>query len=104
MAKNKVFRKGDVIMTTPQQGYYGIAIVLDDATKIELSPGRFSYPMNHIMITSLLFSQPITLEEICQHDIKPLLFTEYFNKQGERFFGEKKYVLIFIQIETKQIS
>ena len=50
MAK-KLFQKGDVIMTTPAPGYYGVAIVLDDAIPTELSPERLSYPMNHIMTT-----------------------------------------------------
>ena len=39
----KLFQKGDVIMTTPESGYYGVAIVLDDAKPIELSPGTLTY-------------------------------------------------------------
>ena len=42
MAKNKysLFRKGDVIRTNPQKGFYGIAVVLDDGVKLELSPNK----------------------------------------------------------------
>lgn len=83
MAKS-VFCKGNIIMTTPETGYYGIAIVLDDAIPLELSPGRFSYPMNHILITPLLFNKPVTIDDIIIQDLKPLFFTEYYNKNGKR--------------------
>lgn len=57
MRRNKysLFCKGDVIRTNPEKGFYGIAIVLDEGKKIELSPGNWSYPMCHIAITPLLF-------------------------------------------------
>ena len=86
----KLFSKGDVIMTNPEQGYYGVAIVLDDAIRIELSPGRFSYPMNHIVITPLLFTKPISLDDINTSELKPLVFRQYFNNQGERVFWRDK--------------
>lgn len=82
----KLFQKGDVIMTTPEPGYYGIAIVLDDATPIELSPGRLSYPMNHIMITPLLFTEPVSMEDIDKEGLIPLVFTVYFDNNGELVF------------------
>ena len=59
-----MFSKGDVIRTNPEHGFYGVAVVLDDCKKIELSPGRFSYPMCHIAITPLLFQYKITMEDI----------------------------------------
>lgn len=39
MIKNKfeLFKKGDVIRTNPADGLYGIAVVLDDGEKQELS-------------------------------------------------------------------
>ena len=84
--KKKLFMKCNVIMTTPAQGYYGVAIVLDDAIKRELSPGRFSYPLNHIAITPLIFTKPISMDNICAQELKPLVFTRYFDKQGETIF------------------
>lgn len=53
MAKKKKinFCKGDIIRTNPENGFYGVAVVLNDGVKLELSPGRFSYPMCHIAIT-----------------------------------------------------
>ena len=89
MAK-KLFAKGDIIMTTPEKGYYGVAVVLDDAISLELSPGRFSFPMNHILITPLLFTKPVSVEDINIQDLKPLVFTQYFNKDGKRIYWRNK--------------
>ncbi len=94
-----MFAKGDVIMTNPQQGYYGVAIVLDDAISIELSPGRFSCPMNHIAITPLLFTKTISMEDIDTQELKPLIFRQYFDKEGERIFLRNK---ICIDIYTNR--
>lgn len=33
----KIFTKGDIIRTNPKEGFYGIAIVLDDGRKIEFN-------------------------------------------------------------------
>ena len=82
----KLFAKGNIIVTTPEEGYYGVAIVLDDAIPLELSPGRFSYPMNHILITPLLFTKPVSMDDINIQDLKPLVFTQYFSKNGKRIF------------------
>ena len=70
-------------MTTPEPGYYGIAIVLDDAIPTEISPGRMSYPMNHIMITPLLFTSPPSMEDIEIESLVPLVFLTYFDNKGE---------------------
>ena len=82
----KLFQKGDVIMTTPEPGYYGVAIVLDDAKPIELSPGRLSYPMNHIMITPLLFTRPLSMADIDGKNLTPLVFSVYFDNKGDLAF------------------
>ena len=91
----KLFQKGDVIMTTPEPGYYGIAIVLDDAIPTEISPGRMSYPMNHIMITPLLFTSPPSMEDIEIESLAPLVFSRYFDNKGEIVFWERE-VCIYI--------
>ncbi len=98
MAK-KLFTKGNIIMTTPEEGYYGVAIVLDDAVPHELSPGRFSYPMNHILITPLLFTKPISIDDINIQDLKPLVFTQYFDNNVSRVFWRNK---ICIDIYTNR--
>ena len=82
----KLFQKGDVIMTTPEPGYYGVAIVLDDAKPIELSPGRLSYPMNHIMVTPLLFTRPLSMADIDGKNLTPLVFSVYFDNEGDLVF------------------
>ena len=95
----KLFTKGDIIMTNPKQGYYGVAVVLDDAIPHELSPGRLSYPMNHILITPLLFTNPISMDDICIQDLKPLVHAEYFNNRGKLIFWRNK---ICIDIYTNR--
>ncbi|MBQ5887521.1 MAG: hypothetical protein IIW82_07745 [Clostridia bacterium] len=91
----KLFTKGNIIVTTPEEGYYGVAIVLDDAIPLELSPGRFSYPMNHILITPLLFTKPVSMDDINIQDLKPLVFTQYFNNNGGLIFWRNK-ICIYI--------
>ena len=95
----KLFTKGDIIMTIPEQGYYGVAVVLDDAIPLELSPGRLSYPMNHILITPLLFTNPISMDDICIQDLRPLVFTQYFDNHGKLIFWRNK---ICIDIYTNR--
>ena len=82
----KLFQKGDVIMTTPEPGYYGVAVVLDDAKPIELSPGRLSYPMNHIMVTPLIFTKPISMDDIADERLVPLISPEYFANNGNPIY------------------
>ena len=47
MPKRKygLLKKGDVIRTEPEAGYYGVAVVLSEPQPDEISPGRFSYPL-----------------------------------------------------------
>ena len=85
MVKN-LFQKGDVIMTTPEPGYYGVAVVLDDAKPIELSPGRLSYPMNHIMVTPLIFTKPISMDDITDERLVPLIAPVYFANNGNPIY------------------
>ena len=83
--KTTPFHKGDVIRTNPEKGFYGIAIVLDDGVKTELSPGRWSYPLCHIAITSLLFDYEVNIDEIDITALKPMSFITYFKRDnGER--------------------
>lgn len=82
MPKKKMlhFRKGDIIRTNPKNGFYGVAVVLNDGVKLELSSGRWSYPMCHIAITPLLFNHEISIDDINVSELKPLRFLNYFKK------------------------
>ena len=42
MGKLKTFSKGDVIRTNPEEGFYGIAVVLSDGKQLEVAPGKMS--------------------------------------------------------------
>ena len=79
-----LFHKGDVIRTNPEKGFYGIAVVLDDGEKIELSPGRWSYPMCHIAITPLLFQFEVTLDDIDIDTLRPMTFLSYFKQEEKK--------------------
>ena len=98
MAKYKysLFRKGDVIRTNPQKGFYGIAVVLDDSVKLELSPNKWSYPMCHIAITHLIYDYEVTIEDIDIPQLHPLRFQRcYCLKNTPEFFKEELLVHIY---------
>ena len=42
MGKLKTFSKGDVIRTNPEEGFYGIAVVLSDSKQLEFAPGKMA--------------------------------------------------------------
>ena len=99
ITSNKQFSKGDVIMTNPEPGYYGIAVVLNDAASIELSPGRYSSPMNHIAITPLIFTRPITIDDLDKTELKAMTFKHYWNRTDNEgnpiLFGEILCIYIY---------
>lgn len=92
MRRNKysLFCKGDVIRTNPEKGFYGIAIVLDEGKKIELSPGNWSYPMCHIAITPLLFQFEVGIGDIDIATLKPMTFSYYFKQEEKKIFWRDK--------------
>ena len=73
-SRMKTFSKGDVIRTNPENGYYGIAVVLSEGRRLEIAPGKMSYPMCHIAITPFIFRHEVTLEEIDANDLQVLVF------------------------------
>ena len=85
-SKYQHFEKGDIIVTEPVEGYYGIAVVLDDGHRLELTPGRYSYPMCHIAITLLLYDHRPLIEEIDETQLKPLKFDRLALYKGEDLF------------------
>ena len=95
--KYSTFSKGDVILTSPESGFWGIAVVLDDGVKLEIEPGKWSYPMCHIAITPLLFDFIPTMEDVNISDLKPLVFNRYVALKGKPEFY---YEELLVQIRT----
>jgi len=81
MSKTKLFNKGDVILTNPEEGFWGIAVVLSEKEKTSES-----YPMCHIAITPLIFFREVEFSELKIEDLVPLEFEkEYtFEKQKRK--------------------
>ena len=79
--KYNLFKKGDVIRTNPEHGFYGIAVVLSVPEKIEIAPGKWSYPMCHIAVTPHIFQYEVNMDEIEALDLKPLVFQEFFQRK-----------------------
>lgn len=86
MSKIKLFNEGDVILTNPVEGYWGIAVVLSEREKTE-----DYHPMCHIAITPIISEHKIEFSELRIEDLKPLEF--------ERVYALKN-VEEFIKIET----
>ena len=80
--KYRTFDKGDIFVTEPETGFYGIAVVLDDGCRIEFS-GRLSYPMCHIAITPLIFNHRPSIDEIDITLLKPLSFDRMIERDGK---------------------
>lgn len=97
MARKKysLFKRGDVIRTNPQDGFYGIAVVLDDGVKLELSPNKWSYPMCHIAITPLIYDFEVTINDIDLAQLYPLRFLRCYSLDNiPEFFKEELLVHI----------
>jgi len=79
MPKIKLFNKGDVIQTTPEEGYFGVAIVLseNEGTK-EL------YPRCHIFITTLIFTKEINFSDLKIKDFKLVEFEREYTFELEK--------------------
>jgi len=69
MSKTELFHKGDVILTHPEEGFWGIAIVLSEREKT-----KEFLPMCHIAITPLILQRPISMTDLESCDLKPLEF------------------------------
>lgn len=86
----RFFRKGDIIQTNPKAGFYGIAVVLDDAEEIELSENKRSKPLCHIAVTPYIFDCEPDTEDMKNLHFEPLLFTQYKIVNGEKVFLRNK--------------
>ena len=106
MAKNNYsfFRRGDVIRTNPQAGFYGIAVILDDGVRLELSPNNWSYPMCHIAITPLLYDFEVTMKDIDLSQLLPLRFQRCYQLNNTpEFFKEELLIHIFTTRNVVQL-
>lgn len=105
MKKTNLFNKGDIIRTNPKDGFYGIAIVLDDAKEIELSPNRWSKPLCHIAITPYIFNYEFELEDIKKLKFEPLIFKQYKLVNDEKvFFCNKLCIDIYTNKNKPNLS
>ena len=96
-----IFSKGDVIQTSPEDGYYGIAVVLDNGTRIELDTGKMSFPMCHIAITPLIYDHPVNVDNIDHSLLKPLIFNRCFCLKGQpTFYRRETMVHIYRNINS----
>lgn len=85
MSKTKRLNKGDIIRTNPQEGFWGIAVVLSEKEK---TPERD--PMCHIAITSLLFQHKVEFEELNTNNLKPLVFERIYSLKGKEEFTKEE--------------
>lgn len=84
------FCRGDIIRTNPADGFYGVAIVLDDGKKVELAPNKWSYPLCHIAVTPCRFDFEFDRQEIINLRLEPLIFQEFQIINNKRTFLRNK--------------
>lgn len=98
MARNKfsLFKRGDVIRTNPQEGFYGIAVVLDDGRKLELSPNKWSYPMCHIAITPLIYDFEVTMKDVDLSQIYPMKYTRCYQLKNIPDFFKEEFISTYL--------
>jgi hypothetical protein len=76
-----LLNKGDVILTNPKEGFWGIAIVLTETEKTD----NFD-PMCHIALTPLVFKHVVAINEV---DVKTLKVLEF--DRGVRLKPDQEY-------------
>jgi hypothetical protein len=85
MSKIDLLNKGDVIRTNPNEGFWGIAVVLSEKEK---TPER--HAMCHIAITPLLFRHKVKFDEIDVRDLTLLEFDRIFSLKGQEEFSKEE--------------
>lgn len=85
MTKLTLLNKGEVIRTNPQEGFWGIAVVLSEKEKTPEA-----YPKCHIAITPLVFQHEVTFDELKLEDLKPLEFEREYKLKGQEEFSKKE--------------
>jgi len=76
---SKLFSKGDVILTNPAPGFWGIAAVLSERGR---TPDFL--PMCHIAITPLLFQKEAFFSELDADGLVPLVFDRNYTFSLEK--------------------
>ena len=102
--KNSLFSKGDVIRTNPENGFYGIAVVLNCPEKIEISPGKWSYPMCHIAITPLIFRHEVEIAELHLNELKPLIFSRNVQRKDGVIIPWKTETCIYVYTDRNKAN
>ncbi|MFD2892584.1 hypothetical protein ACFS5J_11235 [Flavobacterium chuncheonense] len=73
MPKYQLFNKGDVIQTNPEEGFYGIAIVL---SQDEGTPKL--HPRCHMLITAIISHNEIDFSQLNSNDFKLIEFETHY--------------------------
>jgi hypothetical protein len=91
MGKLKLFNEGDVILTNPAEGFWGIAVVLSEREKTENY-----HPMCHIAITPIISRHKIEFNELKIEDLKPLEFERvYALKNVDEFTKTETFIGVY---------
>jgi hypothetical protein len=85
MAKIPLFEKGQIILTNPEKGFYGIAVVLSETEKTP----EF-HPRCHIAITPLIFDRKVEQSELNVDQLKPLEFERFYTLKDQKKFSKKE--------------
>ena len=90
MKKSKIsfFTKGDVILTTPERGFFGIAIVLSEREKT-----TEQFAGCHIGIIDILCKSEIKFEDLNFDNLNILDFDRTYNLQNKEIFYKKETLI-----------
>jgi hypothetical protein len=94
MAKIELFNKGDIILTNPEEGFCGIAVVLSEREKTR----QFS-PMCHIAITPIISQKEIQFSELNMSELTPLDYEKLITLEYQKRYKPKDFKP-FLEIET----
>ncbi|MDR2204809.1 MAG: hypothetical protein LBE36_01430 [Flavobacteriaceae bacterium] len=86
MSKTKLFNKGDIILTNPEEGFWGIAVVLSEREK---TPKL--YPMCHIAITPIISQKEILFSELNMDELVPLEFERLYTLEYQKRYKPKDF-------------
>ncbi|MEI7510524.1 MAG: hypothetical protein WCJ62_13795 [Flavobacterium sp.] len=88
MSKQKIFSRGNVILTNLSNGYFGIAVVLSEREKTSEFLAKC-----HIAITPLLSEKEIKFEEIDLKYLKPFYKTVNYNLKNIPEFSTQELTI-----------
>jgi len=97
MAKISLFKKGDIILTNPEENFYGIAVVLSETEKTPEA-----YPRCHIAITPLIFNRKIQFTELNIEELKPLEFERNYKLKDKEEFSKTEICIGVYTRRNKQ--